>query len=186
MNNLYYHAFAVGFNWCFVVAPLMLIAMVAIVWRVLRPMNPFEEDSRHIPIIVIALLFAGIFCAMLFKECSAGLVQRYLNSMLAYEDPIYGYLGAVIEIAFISSMFCALLIWIGFAVSKLKWDYQDIQRCVCRRLRIKLTSRQLLRVAICDGLINGLKQVQESRYLWSVSRRMINFLGVSREKIIYG
>ena len=31
--NEYYHEFHVGFNWCFIVAPLLLLAMVLICWH---------------------------------------------------------------------------------------------------------------------------------------------------------
>lgn len=91
MNN-YYHSFSVGFNWYFVVGPLMALLMGAVgtmkysldheTMRIGKRSKSFDALLK-----ILAGLLDAIFTAMVFHESITGFVQWLVNHVDG--DPVW-------------------------------------------------------------------------------------------------
>jgi len=83
MRNSYYHAFEVGFNWWFVLGPLMLIAVALLAFFRYKYNDSLRIVNRYSGWLVLAAPFivCPIFTWLLFKESLDGAMQKAYNLM---------------------------------------------------------------------------------------------------------
>ena len=129
--NSYYHEFQIGFNWWFVVAPLLAVVMVAI------GLSIFHMDERTLKIrrsyndrlfVVLATLFAVVVMVLIFAESSDGIVQWFDNGLGKNESPVWSIVMMPFPVICLSGLYWMLLIVLGKLGAYIKCGYLHEKR----------------------------------------------------------
>jgi hypothetical protein len=120
MRNEMYHAFRVGFNWWYVVLPLlMLILGVVGSFRFYEDLyGKIRRKNKKFTLLlkVLAIVADIIVIVMILAESFTGIFQIFLNNLTAQDDPLWALIilvFAIIALAFIGYRLMILSINLG-------------------------------------------------------------------------
>lgn len=149
--NKYFHDFAPGFNWVYIIAPAMLVlvawlgyrfgARVKMVRRIrvdrVRGQMLYgasvadERGSLYINMVsdsfdkIIGTVAGLAACYLLFAECSLGLIQWFDNSLDPNDSAFWSLFMAITGIIFLSSVY-------GVFATRIFHSFK-----MCKRLAVK-------------------------------------------------
>lgn len=110
--NAYYHEFSVGFNWWFVVGPLMVL-MMAVIGSTRYALDDYSKRIRRrgkgfdVMVKMVAIVFDVLLHIMIFKESVTGLFQWLVNHVDG--DPIWALILAPVVLTGTSAaVYCVL------------------------------------------------------------------------------
>lgn len=143
MANSYYHAFVPGFNWWYLVAPVLIIASFLLgrrryyLARNLRLMSRFGKRL----FLVVAVVSGVIFGTMLVVESMDGIVQWFDNH-LAYDDsPVWSLIFAAFGVVVVAAVFAGVVYLVGRLASEHKRDTLLRKKCAIKARRQKNAER---------------------------------------------
>ena len=107
--NMYYHSFIMGFNWWYIVLPIMYFAIGYVGYKIGAKLtvNKHLEGVVNITVRSIsadrawATLAATLVTALVVKESSRGLIQLFDNSLSSGESGVWSIIAAGATIGFL-------------------------------------------------------------------------------------
>ena len=107
--NMYYHSFVMGFNWWYIVLPIMYFAIGFVGYKIGAKLtvNKHLEGVVNITVRSIsadrvwATLAATLVIALVVKESSRGLIQLFDNSLSSGESGVWSIIAAGATIGFL-------------------------------------------------------------------------------------
>ena len=104
MNNEFYHGFSVGFNWWYVVGPLMVILMI-IYGASTRKLNPAtlkirRRDKEWFLANMLAVVCDFVLHGLFLLESAAGALQWVINHLSKDDDIAWALVLLVFEMSF--------------------------------------------------------------------------------------
>ena len=122
-TNAYYHEFSVGFNWWFIVAPMMFIGCILFATRLHRL---GVSDGR---LVVkkgykqVAQLFVAVPCTiitfiMMTVESYNGVVQKIDNALTANDSPMWSILIAPFVLGIAAAIAFCLYYYAAFELGR--------------------------------------------------------------------
>lgn len=108
--NTFFHAFAPGFNWWYVVAPFGLLVMILVGTRQYKIVGDRVRQVFNKNLFcMIAVVFVLIFMVMVYAESSFGIIQSFDNNLLPGESPIWSVIMMPMAIIAMGMFYGAIL-----------------------------------------------------------------------------
>lgn len=109
MNNEFYHGFSVGFNWWYVVGPLMVILMV-IYGASTRKLNPAtlkirRRDKKWFLANVLAVVCDFVLHGLVLLESTTGALQLVINHLSKDDDIAWALILLIFGMSFTALVF---------------------------------------------------------------------------------
>ena len=126
--NSYYHEFVPGFNWWYIVAPVLILVMAIVGWQ--RYKGYRKPRSLEIRrgcsdkfLKIVAWIFTAVVTALIFLESADGIVQFFDN--IAPASEYESALGSVFYMSFFLTSFVfiywGLLVLVGRLAANIKY-----------------------------------------------------------------
>lgn len=143
MANSYYHAFVPGFNWWYLVAPVLIIASFLLGRRQyylshnLRLMRRFGAGM----FTVVSAVSGVIFGAMLFAESMDGIVQWFDNGLAYNDSPVWSLIFAAFGVVVLVVIYAFVVYAVGYLAGEYKRDALLRKKCAIKARRRKNAER---------------------------------------------
>lgn len=142
MNNEFYHTFLPGFNWWYIVAPLMVLLMSAfgasnrrLNEKSLRIMG---RDKRGYLLNALALILDFFLYLLVVRESAVGIVQLFANHLSPDDNPAWAIILFVFAVSVSAVFVYELLVYAGKLGTHLKIVYLKKKRRKIREERENL------------------------------------------------
>ena len=122
--NSYYHEFSIGFNWYYIVAPVLaiLIGVIGYHGHLFDRKRKKHMYFRSWVIPTTSMIFTIIVMALVMKESQHGIVQVFDNNLGKYESPSSSWVKAFLILFISGFMYWAALTTLGSVALKIRRD----------------------------------------------------------------
>lgn len=152
MNN-YYHEFHIGFNWWFIIVPLMFVASILFA-TLLYSLKARRRDGRlrvrqnykQVTQLFVAVPFTLLSVWMIASESWSGIVQIFDNRLAANDSPAWSIILAAGAIGFVACVLFGLYYEAAFYLGR-------AAKCALYRKTIKVAELRSKIVPLPDETI---------------------------------
>ena len=123
MRNEMYHAFRVGFNWWYVILPLMMLILGIVgSFRFYEDLyGKIRRKNKRFTLLLKSLAITAdiMIVALILKESAAGIFQIFLNNLTSQDDPLWAVIllaSAILALLFIVYILMTVSINIGGSI----------------------------------------------------------------------
>jgi len=135
----YYHEFTIGFNWYYLVAPVMLVLVGLVGASRFKLGTDLKIRSRfNERLTIITSVLAGVALAwMLYSESIAGIIQWFDNCLTSRDSGVYSLFLAGCAVMVVSMFYGVLAFYIARIASNVRRNV-----LIQKRSRIKMVQAQ--------------------------------------------